>query len=307
MSIIPVPTPETKCATCAVRQYGICGQVGKATHARLAQISTIRSYAESRSLWDGEFDEGLTGIVVSGCLRMQHYGFDGRRQISCLLLPGDIISEPGGQMRSGQIEASTPAQVCRFDRAQFQRMLETVPELGRAVYALRHAKLDQLRLLTWSLGVLSVDERVCAFLAFATTFLPYTRLPGGAGVLAVEMPRADIADLLSTSIESISRITRRLDAGGVIRIRAPNLFEIPDLERLVAMGCMQDSFRAHVMSAAIPGPAIAPERLRGGAAGEGGAAIGIGASVSPLRRRNAPPVPARRIAKPGPLGGKDAA
>ena len=69
--------------------------------------------------------------------------------------------------------------------------------------------------------------------------MPYTPLPEGGGLLTVELPRADIADLLGITVETISRVTRRLEAEGIIRIRTAQSFEIPDLGRLVRIGCYE--------------------------------------------------------------------
>lgn len=235
-------SPYLKCADCAVRWHGICGQLGALTQARLARIATLQAYQEDQRVWDSGRDGGLEGVLISGSLRIQSYRIGGQRQISCLMLPGDFVSEPCGPRHACRLEASTPARFCRFERSGFRRLLEDAPDLARAVYVLRMIKLEQLRLLAWSLCALSIDERLCAFLAMATRFMPFMPLPGGGGILTVELKRADIADLLGTSQESISRITHRLAVRGIIRIRDPQHFEIPDLPKLTQMGCMQDSF-----------------------------------------------------------------
>jgi CRP/FNR family transcriptional regulator len=234
----------SRCAACPVQRQGLCGQLGATTRSGLAQIATEQGFAANQRVWEAEGDIGLVGVLISGCLRMQSHSIDGHRQIFSLVLPGDIVSEPGGLSNGYQLEAATPALLCRFAPQGFQRLLESAPDLARAAYALRVAKLEQLRILTWSLGALSVDERLCGFLAMATRFLPYVPLPAGGGTLTVEISRADIADLLGTTQESISRITHRLHLRGAIRIRGPQQFEIPDLSRLVAMGCMQDVFQS---------------------------------------------------------------
>jgi CRP/FNR family transcriptional regulator len=242
MSSLQDLSPNLKCADCALRRQGICGQLSALTQARLARIATIQICREDQSVWDSELDCGLEGVLISGSLRIQSYRIGGQRQISGLMLPGDFVSEPCGRRNACQLEASAPVRFCRFERNRFRRLLECAPDLARAVYVLRVIKLEQLRLLAWSLCALSIDERFCAFLAMITRVMPYAPLPGGGGILTVELKRADIADLLGTSQESISRITHRLAVRGVIRIHDPQHFEIPDLPKLVQMGCMQDSF-----------------------------------------------------------------
>ncbi|MGB8814205.1 MAG: Crp/Fnr family transcriptional regulator [Paracoccaceae bacterium] len=201
----------------------------------------LQRYASNRVVCGEGADPDFTGILVSGYLRLQRYGMDGRRQILCLLTPGDIL---GGQKSRGpsySVEASTDALICRFETKNLDRIMAEDADLRRAVYALHSGKLEQLRWLTWSLGALSVEERLCAFLAVATKYMPYQTL-GNGGVLSVDLPRADIADLLGTSVESISRITNRLDGEGIISIRSARQFEIRDLDRLIVLGCLQGTF-----------------------------------------------------------------
>ena len=184
----------------------------------------------------------LIGIIVSGYVRLQQDALDGRRQIVTLMTPGDIVGDAALNRQGYSLQTSTEVTLCQFDRPGFERLMKTAADLGRAVYLLRTAKLDQLGLMIWTLGLLSVEERVCAFLALCTKFMPYRVGVTGVGMLTLDLPRGDIADLLGTSPESISRITNRLDAAGVIHINSPRQFDIPDLDRLIAMGCLQDTF-----------------------------------------------------------------
>lgn len=230
---------KTICANCPTRDFGICSMVRAQGKTLLSQLGRVQDYPANKVISDDETASGFTGALISGYLRLQRYGADGRRQILSLLTPGDIVSGPRGRSVCYTIETSTDARICRFNARLFDQLLDVNPELRRMVYRLQTAKLDQLRWLTWSLGALNVEERLCAFLAMATNHMPYDPLPGGGGVLTVDLPRHDIADLLGTTVESISRITNHLDETGVIRILNARQFEIPDLDRLVAMGCLQ--------------------------------------------------------------------
>ena len=232
---------QTPCMKCPARHMGLCGMVGADTQASLGHLASTRDYPVNRLVWDEGKKPDFIGILVSGYLRFQRYRIDGRRQILGLLLPGDIIDEHLGPDSACSVEASTDARICRFDARQFQQLMARDPALVQAVYRLRSIKLDQLRALIWVVGALSAEQRLCAFLTTVTNFMPFTPLSGGGGLLTIELPRADIADLLATSVESISRITGHLHDQGVIRIHNARQFEIPDLDRLARLGCMQDT------------------------------------------------------------------
>ncbi|EKX55734.1 hypothetical protein D516_3964 [Rhodobacter sp. AKP1] len=101
-----------------------------------------------------------------------------------------------------------------------------------------------MRWLTWTVGALAPTERFCAFLTFATLIMPVDRPPDGSLVLHQQLPRTDVADLLVTTVESISRISHRLQAEGLIEILDPSRFRIRDLGALLAAGATKDVFDA---------------------------------------------------------------
>lgn len=221
---------------------GLCGLLPDDVQDRLVAAGSVQDFPAGRVIWDGDAAPGFVALVLSGYLRLQRYGLDGQRQILSLMTPGDIIGEYPGRSVGSTLEAATPVRLFRLENAVFDTLMEEEPDLRRAVYLLRQAKLDQLRWMTWALGALSAEERVCAFLALATQHMPYELQADGTGVLTVDLPRADLADFLGTSAESISRITNRLAAAGVIAILNARQFVVNDLDALVRLGCLQGTF-----------------------------------------------------------------
>jgi len=252
---------ETYCSNCQTRDLGLCHMISDHTRRQLALSGHIQSCAANRVIWDEGSDPNFTAILVSGYLRLQRYGIDGRRQILCLFTPGDFVGGPKSWGAGYSVEASVNAQLCRLDSRTFEDMMETDGELRRTVYLLRSAKLDQLRWLTCLLGALAAEERLCAFLAMATKFMPSQPMPDGGVILTVDLPRLDIADLLGTTVESISRITNRLDAIGVLQIVDARTFHILDLPRLRTMGCLQGTLENVRFPADFRNP-LSPTRNR---------------------------------------------
>jgi CRP-like cAMP-binding protein len=192
----------------------------------------ISDYDSSCSVW----------IITSGILRLQRYGFDGRRQILSLLLPGEVVGHERHWREGMSVVTATPASLCRIDRRDYEALLEKNPALCNAVCRQQYDQLDRLRWLTWSIGALRPDERLCAFLALSTKFMPYQHLPDGTGVLTMLLARTDIADLLATTVESVSRISHRIAETGVIEIKDPSHFRIMDMQKLITMGTLDRVF-----------------------------------------------------------------
>lgn len=243
------------CETCVSRGSGLCGRLSVRTHARLAEIARCFQYAADQSLRNEGSRPNFVGIVRSGYLRAVRHTVEGRRQILAFAGPGDLIGEALGAEADYGIEAVTPAAVCRFDRTAFARLMEEETDLRRAVYRSYAEGLDNLRRVIWSLRLLSPEERFCAFLVLACASMPFEPLPTGGGVLTVVVPRTDIADLLGTTKETISRVTYRLEASGLIAIRDPRHFVIPDIAKLRQAGGLPAI--APPVAAAQPGEPVA--------------------------------------------------
>lgn len=197
-----------------------------------ADREVISDLSPGRGIW----------LIRSGILRLQRHAFDGRRQILSLSLPGEIMGYDR-QWREGlSVETATRCSLCRIDRRVFDARLEVDRRLRRDFYHQQHDQIERLRWLTWSIGALRPEERLCAFLALSTRFMPCQPLPDGSCVLTLVLARLDIADLLATTVESISRITHGLDEAGVIDIRDPTHFRIRDLKALTGLGRIERTF-----------------------------------------------------------------
>lgn len=197
-----------------------------------ADCEVISDRAPSRHVW----------LVKTGILRFQHYSYDGKRQILSLALPGEIVGY-GREWREGMsLETATQGSLCRIDKRDYDRSLQSDYRLRTAFYIQQQDQLDRLRWLTWLIGALRPDERLSAFLAVSTRFMPCQPLPDGTAVLSMLLSRSDIADLLATSVESISRIVHKLDQAGVIEIKDPAHFRIVNLQGLTGLGKIDHAF-----------------------------------------------------------------
>jgi CRP/FNR family transcriptional regulator len=192
----------------------------------------ISGGAHSQDVW----------FIRSGILRVQRHSLEGRRQILSLFFPGEIVGFEG-EFRDGiTVETATQCGLCRIDRRKFDSMVDQNDALRAELFRQKQDQLDRLHWLTWSLGALGPEERLSAFLALCSKIMPYQPLPDGTGVLSVTLPRRDIADLLGTTVESISRGAHKLADSGVIEIRDPACFRVLDLRRLIELGRIDGLF-----------------------------------------------------------------
>lgn len=236
---VPRSRPGAGCHGCPVRQHGVCAALGRGgEQERLAEVVEPLHLQTDAVLWSGEAGaRPVYGVLVTGILRSLRYGYDGRRHVMSLVLPGELVGE--GLVREGlSLEAATPVRLCRLPVAAFRRLRRESPRFREIAYDQAAEELERLRYFTLSLGALHPEERLAAFLAMAARAMPWQPLPGGGGVLTLVLARADVADLLGTSVETLSRVLQRFHREGLLKIRDPRHFEIPDLARLAGRGAL---------------------------------------------------------------------
>jgi CRP/FNR family transcriptional regulator len=194
-------------------------------------------------------------------MRLQRYGADGRRRIIGIATPGEVIGARPLNRSGYSLEAATDVELCTFDRRSFERLVEGSPDLRRALLQQRVADLDRLRWLTWALGALRPEERIAALYGMAPDVMPTQAQPDGSAIVTVELSRADIADLLGTTPETISRVTHRLAAEGEIEIMGPRHVHIRNPRALAERGCDIGAFNLFSAVRAMRSARARPEEV----------------------------------------------
>lgn len=202
----------------------LCGR----TIALRRDAALYREGEPAREVW----------LVKTGILRLQRIGADGRRQILNLLLPGDLIGDELQGRPGLNIEACTDATLSQMRLSDFQDMMQRRSDLRRAVLVARMVHLERMRWLTWMLGALRPEERLCAFLAIGERILAREPQPDGSEIVSVPLSRQDLSDLLGITAESICRILHRLQDSGVLEIVDPARFRIVNPRQLQEKGCI---------------------------------------------------------------------
>ena len=137
--------------------------------------------------------------VVSGAVRKMRITSDGRRQILSFLLPGDIFGLELGADHTLSAEAITECEVVMVRRSVLDKISQEDPLAARCW--LKHASdnLARARDHALILGRKGAAERVAAFLLDMSQ-----RFVRGQD-FDLPMSRADIADHLGLTIETVSR------------------------------------------------------------------------------------------------------
>lgn len=223
------------CASCEARHGGVCAALDPDQLAVLAR--SARKYeagSGTELMGDAERVESYAN-VLSGVVKLTKTLSDGRQQIVGLQFAPDFLGRPFKAESDLNAEAATDVSLCAFPRASVERMMRASPELERRLYLQALKELDEARDWMVTLGRKTAGEKIASFLLMiARNIEPAAGTDRMSARFDLPLTRADIADFLGLTIETVSRQLTRLRADKVIAIENNRHVIVPDLSRLEA-------------------------------------------------------------------------
>ncbi|MEM7500321.1 MAG: helix-turn-helix domain-containing protein [Pseudomonadota bacterium] len=171
-------------------------------------------------------------VVATGMVAAAAVMADGRRQLMCFHVPGDIICPFSVADADCWAEALTETTTWEVELCCEPGAMRTNPDLCALLFDLAHADLARSLAHVVMLGRLDGTERLAAFLADMAQRTGRRR--NGCWHVTLPMSREDIADYLGLNAETVSRIISRIKKTGLARFSSPTECEIPDLDLLNA-------------------------------------------------------------------------
>ena len=224
------------CDSCGARALTVCGAVGDADLQRLSDLAEVMTLKTGAVLAREGDPAPHVFSITSGSLRVYKLLPDGRRQITGFLFAGDFLGLAIGDDYVFSAEAMEPSTVCRFRKGPFRALVERSPPLehmllNRTMHELAAAQ-NQMLLL----GRKTAIERMAYFLLDLPGHDPAR--PSAPGHVRLPMKRAEIADYLGLTIETVSRVLTRMKVKGLISTPTPSdlVIERPDRMRQHALG-----------------------------------------------------------------------
>lgn len=168
--------------------------------------------------------------IVDGAVRVVKILADGRRYIVDFFLPGDVVGFDGAGVYEFTAEAIVDSVLVRYNRPQIDRQFETDPQDSRRLLDATLQRLAAAQSQLLLLGRMNAMERVATFLLNLERRLGGRK--AGARSIALAMTRADIADHLGLTLETVSRMLNQLKREGVIALPDPHQIGILKPEKL---------------------------------------------------------------------------
>ncbi len=226
----------SRCSTCAVRNQAVCGALNDVELQRLSQISRARKVKAGQIIISDEQPADFFANIISGVVKLTKTMPDGRQQIVGLLFAPDFLGRAYSTHSSSFAEASTDVDLCCFPHDSFERILKEFPDLEHRLFEHTLDELDSAREWMLLLGRKTAEEKVASLLfmiAKRSTQVGCACIPADTSPkFELPLTRADMADYLGLTIETVSRQITRLKTKNIIRLTDNRHFEVPELYAL---------------------------------------------------------------------------
>jgi len=197
----------------------------------IAKITVERDMRRGETIFF-EGDEAVGFYMVSrGRIKIFKMSLEGREQILHIFGPGEPFGEVPvfhGQPYPANAVALESGRLIFFPRDDFVRLVEDNPSIALNMLAMLSLRLRRFATQIEHLSLKEVPGRLAAHLRYLC------REQGREDRVTLEIPKGQLASLLGTSPETLSRIFARLSEEGLIDVKG-KVITILDRQRLAEM------------------------------------------------------------------------
>lgn len=223
------------CATCPVRDSAVCAALNERELAELSRIGRTRTFARGETIFHAGDDNYACGTLISGAAKLSSIDGDGVERILALIHPAGFLGQLFAATSHHEVTALTESTLCLFPRGDFERLMADHPALTRSILERTLAELDASRALTGLIGRRDVKARL-AGLILAFSRAADASPCGSAESFELPLSREEMASLIGTTIETVSRRMTEMEQRGIIERHGLRGLVIRDLPALSALG-----------------------------------------------------------------------
>jgi CRP-like cAMP-binding protein len=201
----------------------------------------VRARRRQRLTFDGAQGE-VVYVLRNGLLAIEAFPPGKPRQILSLIYPGDIVRRSQlPDLPAATLTALSSSEIWRFPVATFDALVTANPPAIRHVMKKLATQQARSALHASIVGGLTGDERFASLLIELGLRLPSS----GAAARIFDMPlsRADVADHLALNPDTLSRITSRFKARGLLSTTGGHV-SLPDWTALCAASPIASTLQA---------------------------------------------------------------
>ncbi len=190
------------------------------------QLSAIREIAVEKQFNKGQtiFSEGdeTKGffIVVDGRVKIYKVSSEGKEQILHIFEAGQSFGEATvftGQQMPANAQTLAKSRLLLFPRNAFVDLVTANPSLALSLLAIMSKKLRQFAAQIENLSLKEVPARLASYLIYLA------QEQGSEDTVTLNVSKGQLASLLGTIPETLSRIFAKLSGQNLIRVEGPKI------------------------------------------------------------------------------------
>jgi len=196
---------------------------GGLSEDQLAQVGGIaqdKQYKRGEAVfWEGDPGIGFY-VVVDGKVKVYKTSSEGKEQILHIYGPGHPIGEVpvfSGHRFPANAMALEKSRMLFFPRQDFVDLISLQPSLALNMLAVLSMRLRQFTLQVENLSLKEVPARLASYLIYLT------REQENADVVTLPISKGQLASLLGTIPETLSRIFSKMTQQGLIAVKASEI------------------------------------------------------------------------------------
>jgi CRP/FNR family transcriptional regulator len=198
------------------------------------QLSEIRRIAADRHFHKGEliFSDGDTAagfyVVVEGMVKIFKVSSEGKEQIFHILGPGEPFGEVpmfSGKSFPASAQSLASSSLLFFPRKDFVELITANPSLSMNMLAFLSMRLRHFTIQVENLSLKEVPSRLASYLVYLA------EEQGKTDQVELSISKGQLASLLGTIPETLSRIFAKMTADNLIRVEG-RFITLSDFHRL---------------------------------------------------------------------------
>ena len=189
-------------------------------HENLAAIAIQKTFKRGQTIF-AEGDEGIGFyIILSGRVKIFKLSAEGKEQILHIMENQEPFGESAvfaGENYPASAQSLIETKVLLFPRQSFIDLISKNPSLALNMLAFLSRRLRKLASLVEDLSLKEVPGRLAAYLLYLSD------RNAGADILELDISKNQLASLLGTIPETLSRILSRMGKGKLIKTSPRNI------------------------------------------------------------------------------------
>ncbi|MBW1672649.1 MAG: Crp/Fnr family transcriptional regulator [Deltaproteobacteria bacterium] len=179
----------------------------------LAEIAVEKHFSKGQIIFlEGDEGKGFF-VVYSGFVKIYKISSEGKEKILRLVKPRDIFGPVplfSGETYPASADAMKPTKALFFPRDGFINLIKKNPDIALNILDALSDRLRQFTIQVEDLSLKEIPSRL------ATYFLHVSKEESRNDAFTLEIPKGQLASLLGTIPETLSRIFSKMREAGII-------------------------------------------------------------------------------------------